>query len=164
MQKKARQASKLSSDLAVIARASFLLTSFQYSLRSIGTVMVMIGSESTKTSTRLDVGLLRGLILAAGEGRRLHSYVRQMKNLALPKQYVNLVGRGSLLEDTFERAEKLIRAERIYTVVSRAHLEHAEVRRQLAAPCKQYHHHSAGQQGNRPGSLAPAYVRLQAMR
>jgi mannose-1-phosphate guanylyltransferase len=94
--------------------------------------MVMTGSESLKTSPRLDVGLLRGLILAAGEGRRLHSYVRQTKNLALPKQYINLVGRGSLLEDTFKRAEKLIRAERIYTVISRAHLEHAEVRRQLA--------------------------------
>jgi len=94
--------------------------------------MVMTGSESMKTSLRLDIGLLRGLILAAGEGRRLHSYVRQIKSLALPKQYVDLIGRGSLLEDTFERAEKLIRAERIYTVVSRAHLEHAEVRRQLA--------------------------------
>ena len=62
----------------------------------------------------------------------MRSYVRQMKNHTLPKQYVNLIGRGSLLEDTFTRAENLIRAERIYTVVSRAHLKHSEVRRQLA--------------------------------
>ena len=40
----------------------------------------------------------------------------------------DIVGRGSHLEDTFKRAEKLIGAERIYTDVSRAHLEHAEVR------------------------------------
>ena len=83
-------------------------------------------------ATGLDGRLLRGLILAGGEGRRLQSYVRQLRGKELPKQYVNFVGRRSMLEQTFHRAEKLIPAEQIFTVVSRQHLAHAEVRRQLA--------------------------------
>jgi mannose-1-phosphate guanylyltransferase len=63
----------------------------------------------------------------------LRSYVQQLRGEELPKQYVNFVGRRSMLEHTFHRAEKLIPAERILTVVSRPHLAYAEARRQLAA-------------------------------
>jgi mannose-1-phosphate guanylyltransferase len=84
-------------------------------------------------ATSLDDRFLRGLVLAGGEGRRLQSYVQQLRGEELPKQYVNFIGRRSMLEHTFHRAEKLIPAERIFTVVSRPHLAHAEVRRQLAA-------------------------------
>jgi mannose-1-phosphate guanylyltransferase len=83
--------------------------------------------------TGLDGTLLRGLVLAGGEGRRLQSYVQQLKGEELPKQYVNFVGRRSMLEHTFHRAEKLIPAEQIFTVVSRQHLAYAEARRQLSA-------------------------------
>lgn len=77
--------------------------------------------------------LVHGLVLAAGDGRRLRSYVQQLRGEALPKQYVNFVGRRSMLEQTFHRAERLIPVDQVFTVVSRQHLEHAEVRRQLAS-------------------------------
>lgn len=82
--------------------------------------------------SRLDRRLFHALILAAGEGRRLQALVQQLKNETLPKQYVNVIGRRSMLEHTFERAEKLIPAEQIVTVVGRHHLRHPDVRRQLA--------------------------------
>jgi mannose-1-phosphate guanylyltransferase len=51
----------------------------------------------------------------------------------LPKQYVNLFGAQSMLERTCQRAEKLISAERLFTVVGRKHLKYPEARRQLSA-------------------------------
>ena len=113
--------------------------------------------------TGLDGGLLRGLVLAGGEGRRLQSYVQQLRGEALPKQYVNFVGRRSMLEHTFHRAEKLIPAEQIFTVVSRQHLAHAEVRRQLATRPQRDPYRATSQQGNRTGNLASADVHLQAL-
>jgi len=73
-----------------------------------------------------------GLILAAGDGTRLRDYVRQITGDGLPKQYVNFIGRRSMIEHTFRRAEKLIPPERVFTVVGRHHLAHGAVRRQLA--------------------------------
>jgi mannose-1-phosphate guanylyltransferase len=73
-----------------------------------------------------------GIILAAGEGRRLEPFVRQFHGEALPKQYVNFIGRGSMLEETIARAEKLIPSERLFTVVARHHLEKEGVVRQLS--------------------------------
>jgi mannose-1-phosphate guanylyltransferase len=73
-----------------------------------------------------------GLVLAAGDGKRLQNYIRHTRALDLPKQYVNFVGRRSMLEHTYERAEQLISPKRILTVVGQHHLRHGEVRRQLA--------------------------------
>lgn len=73
-----------------------------------------------------------GIVLAAGEGTRLRSFVLQLKGKSLPKQYVNFIGSRSMLEHTFQRAEKMIPSDRLFTVVSRDHLAHSEVRRQLA--------------------------------
>ena len=78
-------------------------------------------------------GLLWGLVLAAGDGSRLEEYVRELKGTALPKQYVNVIGRRSMLEHTFDRAQRLIPASRILTIVSQDHLRHPEVRNQIAA-------------------------------
>lgn len=75
---------------------------------------------------------LWGLVLAAGDGKRLQSYIRHTCAADLPKQYVNLVGQRSMLEQTFDRAERLIPPMRILTVVGQHHLKHGEVRRQLA--------------------------------
>jgi mannose-1-phosphate guanylyltransferase len=50
----------------------------------------------------------------------------------LPKQYVNFIGKRSMLEHTFCRAQKMIPAERLFTVVSQSHLRHPEVARQLS--------------------------------
>jgi mannose-1-phosphate guanylyltransferase len=84
-------------------------------------------------TANVDEGVLHGIVLAAGEGKRLQLYVQEIRGEALPKQYVNLVGRRSMLEHTFHRVERLIPAEKILTVVSRRHLLRAEICRQLAS-------------------------------
>jgi mannose-1-phosphate guanylyltransferase len=58
---------------------------------------------------------LWGLVLAGGEGKRLEDYVRQLRGECLPKQYVNFIGTRSMLEHTLDRAERLIRRNRIMT-------------------------------------------------
>jgi mannose-1-phosphate guanylyltransferase len=63
---------------------------------------------------------------------RLRSFILRLKGKALPKQYVNFIGSRSMLEHTFHRAEKMIPADRLFTVISRDHFGHSEVRRQLA--------------------------------
>ncbi|HUK57010.1 MAG TPA: sugar phosphate nucleotidyltransferase [Nitrospiria bacterium] len=73
-----------------------------------------------------------GIILAAGEGKRLQPFIRQLRGKDLPKQYVNFVGTRSMLEHTFHRAERLIPSDRLFTVVGRDHLRHPEVWRQLS--------------------------------
>lgn len=73
-----------------------------------------------------------GIVLAAGEGKRLQSFVRRLRGDYLPKQYVSFIGSRSMLEHTFSRVERLIPPERLFTVVSRYHLGHAEVLRQLS--------------------------------
>jgi mannose-1-phosphate guanylyltransferase len=80
---------------------------------------------------------LWGLVLAAGDGKRLQSYIRDTRGEALPKQYFNFVGRRSMLEHTFDRAERLIPQKRILTIVAQHHLRHREVRRQLAQRANQ---------------------------
>lgn len=74
-----------------------------------------------------------GIILAGGEGKRLQPFVRRLRGDILPKQYVNFTGSRSMLEHTFQRAEKLIPSKRLFTVINRDHLHHPEVRRQLSS-------------------------------
>jgi len=74
-----------------------------------------------------------GIVLAGGSGRRLESYIARLRGEALPKQYVNFIGRRSMLEHTFARAERLIPPERLFTVASREHLFYPEAERQLAS-------------------------------
>jgi mannose-1-phosphate guanylyltransferase len=83
-------------------------------------------------ATGYDSKLIHGLVLAGGDGRRLEPYIEELKGEKLPKQFVNFVGRHSMVEQTFHRVEKLIPVNQILTVISRSHLRHAEVRRQLA--------------------------------
>jgi mannose-1-phosphate guanylyltransferase len=73
-----------------------------------------------------------GIVLAGGEGRRLQSFLHQFRTDDLPKQYVSLIGTRSMLQQTFQRAEKLIRKEHLFTVVCRDHLKYEDVRRQLS--------------------------------
>jgi mannose-1-phosphate guanylyltransferase len=70
--------------------------------------------------------------MAAGEGKRLRSFVHQLRGDTLPKQYVDFTGTGSMLEQTFRRVERLIPSERIFTVVSQDHLAYPEVCEQLS--------------------------------
>jgi len=73
--------------------------------------------------------VLWGLVLAAGDGKRLQHYVQELNGGHLPKQFVNFIGQRSMLEHTFQRAEKLIPPEKILTIVGKHHLQHVEVRR-----------------------------------
>lgn len=72
------------------------------------------------------------IVLAAGEGERLRPFISRLRGDALPKQYINFIGGRSMLEHTFSRAERVIAPERLFTVVSRDHLRHPEVRQQLS--------------------------------
>jgi mannose-1-phosphate guanylyltransferase len=79
-----------------------------------------------------DSRTIRGLVLAGGDGRRLQPYIQEVKGKKLPKQFVNFVGKHSMVEQTFRRVERLIPADQILTVITRQHLLHPEVCRQLA--------------------------------
>ena len=74
------------------------------------------------------------IVLAGGDGTRLKPFIRELKGVnALPKQYCNVIGSRSMLEHTFDRAERLIDPERIFTVVRQEHLPYPEVQRQLSS-------------------------------
>jgi mannose-1-phosphate guanylyltransferase len=56
-------------------------------------------------------GLVCGIVLDGGEGRRLQPFIKSLGKGTLPKQYANLIGTHSMLEHTLRRAEKLILSE-----------------------------------------------------
>ncbi len=72
-----------------------------------------------------------GIILAAGEGKRLKSFVKKWSGSDLPKQYVKFTEEGSSLERTFQRVEKVISREKLFTVVDQQHLQYPEAFDQL---------------------------------
>jgi mannose-1-phosphate guanylyltransferase len=86
-----------------------------------------------KTRQPSDFRIRCGIVLAGGNGTRLQEFVRQNSLAGLPKQYINFVGRRSMLEHTYDRAEQLIPTQRLFVVVAKDHLKFHEVRRQLLA-------------------------------
>jgi mannose-1-phosphate guanylyltransferase len=98
---------------------------------------------------------LWGLVLAAGDGKRLQSFIRATRGADLPKQYVNFVGQRSMLEHTFDRAEQLIPPKRILTIVAQHHLRHGEVRRQLAQRASENVIVQPGNKETGPGIFLP---------
>lgn len=58
---------------------------------------------------------------------------KKLRGCTLPKQDVNFIGKRSMLEHTFSRAQKIIPAERLFTVVSQSHPRYPEVTRQLSS-------------------------------
>jgi mannose-1-phosphate guanylyltransferase len=73
-----------------------------------------------------------GIVLAGGRGLRLRPFIHQLKGSTLPKQYVNFIGERSMLEHTFDRAERLISRERLLTAITRDHLNYREAEEQLS--------------------------------
>src|SRR5437870_6431188 len=71
------------------------------------------------------------LVLAGGEGKRLRPFVHLLRGDLLPKQYVNFIGRRSMLEHTLDRAEKIAPAQRVFTIINKSHFGFPDVRRQL---------------------------------
>ena len=74
-----------------------------------------------------------GIILSGGNGTRLRDLVHRRRADYLPKQYMNFVGKRSMLEHTLHRAEKLIPAQKLLIVITKEHLQFDEVRRQIAS-------------------------------
>jgi mannose-1-phosphate guanylyltransferase len=71
------------------------------------------------------------LILAGGNGTRLAAYVERRFGEPRPKQYCAFTGSRSMLQHTVDRASRLVRRERILTVVDSSHVRWA--RPQLAS-------------------------------
>ena len=102
-----------------------------------------------------DSGQRCGIVLAGGAGQRLRSFIYQLRGNTLPKQYVNIIGTRSMLDHTFDRAEKLIPRERLFTVVSHHHLNYPEVRRQLSSRPRGNTVVQPEDRGTLPGILLP---------
>jgi len=75
---------------------------------------------------------LCGVVLASGAGQYLQPLKRRQHTDALPKQYVRCTGTRSLLERTYDRVERLIPRERLFTVVQESHLRFSRVADQLS--------------------------------
>ena len=54
-----------------------------------------------------------GIVLAGGEVKRLKRFIYQLRASLVPKQYINFIGTRSMLEQTLDRAEKLIPRESV---------------------------------------------------
>lgn len=65
-----------------------------------------------------------GVVLAGGDGVRLRKLTRWMYGDDRPKQFCPLLGDRTLLEDTWQRAERSIPAEQILFSLTRAHEDH----------------------------------------
>jgi len=78
-------------------------------------------------------GVVCGIVLAGGEGKRLQPFIKSLGKGTLPKQYVNFIGSRSMLEHTLQRAEKLIPSERGLTIITESHLRYPEVREQCSS-------------------------------
>ncbi len=74
-----------------------------------------------------------GIILSGGDGTRLRDWVYRRRADYLPKQYLNFIGKRSMLEHTWHRAQKLLPAQQLLTVVAKEHLQFDEARRQIAS-------------------------------
>lgn len=67
------------------------------------------------------VGNTWAIVLAGGEGSRLHSLTTTALGVAVPKQFCSLRGGASLLHDALKRAESIASPKHICAVVSQRH-------------------------------------------
>ena len=93
----------------------------------------MIKTNALKVAEETGCPSIRtGIILAAGEGKRLQSFIHQFRGDSLPKQYVNFTGTRSMLDQTYLRAESLISKDRLFTVIDPRHLAYPEAYHSLS--------------------------------
>ncbi|MGE5303064.1 MAG: sugar phosphate nucleotidyltransferase [Alphaproteobacteria bacterium] len=100
-------------------------------------------------------GIRCGIVLSGGNGTRIKDFVSRLRGSTLPKQYVNFVGKRSVLEHTLDRAEKLIPAQRLFIVIAKEHLQFREVRRQIAPRPRQCVVIQPRNKDTAPGFLLP---------
>ena len=96
-----------------------------------------------------------GIILSGGDGTRLRDFVFRRRADYLPKQYLNIIGKRSMLEHTFQRAEKLIPAQKLLVVIAKEHLQFDEVRHQIAPRPRECIVIQPGNKDTGPGILLP---------
>lgn len=96
-----------------------------------------------------------GIILSGGNGTRLRDFVFSRRADYLPKQYLNIIGKRSMLEHTFQRAEKLIPAQKLLVVIAKEHLQFDEVRHQIAPRPRECIVIQPGNKDTGPGILLP---------
>ncbi len=68
-----------------------------------------------------NTGKTWAVILAAGEGKRLHSLTTDAQGTAVPKQYCSLVGGSTLLHDALCRARAIAGPTRVCAIVAEQH-------------------------------------------
>ena len=90
-----------------------------------------------KNHSHGDDGVICGLVLAGGEGKRLQPFIKSLGKGTLPKQYINFIGTRSMLEHTLDRAERVIPSDRVFTIITESHLQHPEVREQISTRAKE---------------------------
>jgi mannose-1-phosphate guanylyltransferase len=61
------------------------------------------------------------LVLAGGDGNRLRALTTKPCGTSVPKQYCSLHGGHTLLEDAIARAQRLVPADRVCTIVAQQH-------------------------------------------
>lgn len=116
----------------------------------------LLHRESLLGMGRRRVPIVRcAVTLAGGDGRRLVPLVHRLRGDALPKQFVTFYGTQSLLDRTFQRVERLIPPDRIFTVVNRNHLDYADAGRQLAGRPKETVVIQPQNKDTAPGLLLP---------
>lgn len=75
------------------------------------------------------------IVLAAGDGTRLHGLTMDRHGAAIPKQFCSLQGGRTLLGDALHRAARVVRGDRVVVVVAAQHQKWWE--RELAfLPCR----------------------------
>ena len=68
-------------------------------------------------------GKLWAIVLAGGRGRRLKAFLRRRGHPHPVKQFCAIIGRQSMLQHTWRRAELAVRSARVLTVIDAAHAE-----------------------------------------
>ena len=66
---------------------------------------------------------LWSIVLAGGSGRRLEPFLRRLGQRCPVKQFCAIIGKRTMLQHTWDRAERLVRQDRVVTVVDRTHAE-----------------------------------------
>ena len=61
------------------------------------------------------------IVLAGGEGTRLHPFLRRWLGQAMPKQFCAFAGRRTMLDHTLDRAVALVGPDRVVTILGAGH-------------------------------------------
>lgn len=84
----------------------------------------MITRDRNSAVPKIDTGVETvALLLAGGDGTRLHDLTREISGAPIPKQYCRLYNNTSLLEATLARTRLYTFKEKIHIIINRNHKE-----------------------------------------